>query len=92
MRSARADLSIFHHDGRRWSELRNAAFSHTIDVPQAAHSPSWGDILRAVAGVAAEHAEMLASGEKVLAELARPVLPFPEAGHGVTANRGECLQ
>jgi hypothetical protein len=73
-RSARADFSLFHHDGRRWNELRHAAFSHSLDLPPGTGSPRWGELLRAVAGVAAEHAEFLAARRASLAALSRPAL------------------
>ncbi len=68
-RSARGDLSIFHHDGRRWRELRHAAFSHSFDLLPGARSPDWGELLRVLAEAAAEHATALAAGKASLAEL-----------------------
>ena len=74
-RSARADVSLFHHDGRRWRELRQSAFSHSLDLARDDPTPPWDEILRSIAEAAAEHAADLAAGRAALAELARPGLP-----------------
>jgi hypothetical protein len=74
-RRARADLSLHHHDGRRWSELRDAALSHSFSLPASAPSPAWAEILLAVARLAADNAAALASGRATLADIAGPALP-----------------
>lgn len=73
--SARADISLFYHDGHRWRELRDSAFSHSFDLPREDPSPRWDEILRGIAEAAAEHAADLVAGRVALAELARPALP-----------------
>ena len=74
-RAARADLALWHHDGRRWRELRRAAASHSVELAAGAPPPCWDEALLRLARAAAEHAADLAAGRTSLAELARPLLP-----------------
>lgn len=75
VRHARGDFSLHHHDGRRWVEMRRAAFSHEVALQPGAAPPRWEEALRAAARAAAHGAEALAGGTTSLAEIARPHLP-----------------
>jgi hypothetical protein len=74
-RSARADLALFHHDGRRWTEIRDAAFSHALLLATDAPRPRWEELLLPLTRLAAARAAELASGRVSLAELAGDLLP-----------------
>lgn len=71
---ARADFTIWLHDGTRWRELSHAAFSHSWEMPVDAPSPTWASIVRRVAERAATHAQKIARRKAVLADLAAPEL------------------
>jgi len=72
---ARADFTIWWHDGVRWRELTHAGFSHGWEMPIDHPTPHWEAIVRQVAEAAATNADRIARRKVELADLVVPILP-----------------